>query len=527
MINIRYLKIIVMLVLIKNITFAQLVSSPSRSNEPKCGTVISEEQTGYMERTREMRESIDLTLYSLSNEVPIAVHVIIGGSDGIPNTHDFEPSEVETTIEDANNILDQVGIQLVRCIPINYISKYDNTSGITTQPYGNIYPNITYGSTQELAVAQGESVPDVVNIFIVYNLIGGIFDVCGWASFPGDKAIGRDWIFISGHPTDCSDYGNILAHEVGHYFNLYHTHSGAMEDRINELESRTDGNCGRLGVGDELCDTPADPYFNIIPDPVRACSNDPDDPGDTGPDCELKTSVSCQVYDNTVTPPVQYMPDPTNVMSYGHRQCRTFFSSEQIERFLVSLVVDRPELLSGRCDPNCAINENFDNTFVHNETDVDLFYVSEDITSSATVSATGNTNAITIYNAGESICLNPSFETEHGSTFLAFIDGCEPVPGLRGKSMVPSNSILSNLNVFPNPFSNNAELEFYLAKDNNLTVSVSDMLGNLVNTFIANKSYEAGKHQIPIDGTHLSSGIYYCTIQAGDHIETQKMLLTK
>ena len=524
----KCLKIITIFILIYNITYAQSVLTPS-SREAICGSIISEDHTNYMNRTRELRESTDLTMYRQIGDIPIAVHVITGGTDASPNEIDFDTAEVGATVVDANTILAQVGIQLVQCMPVNFISEYDNSSGMTIQPYGNIYNTVKFGSDEEFSVAQAESVTNVINIFIVYQLVDPLnFPLCGWATFPGEKASGKDWVFLSSNPDDCSNYGSVLAHEIGHYFNLYHTHSGEREGRINELESRTNGNCGLPGVGDELCDTPADPYYNIVPSLIiRDCSNDPNNPLDTGLDCELDTSGSCQVYDYTVTPPVLYMPDPTNVMSYGHGECRINFSQGQIERFLVSLIVDRPDLLSGSCDNICREDEYFDYTHIHSEDYIDVYAVEKDILSEATILATGYDNAITIYNAGESVCLRPPFNAEYGSSFLAFIDGCDPVESLRVPRALKFNSVLSSLTVSPNPFNHIAIMEFDLLEDEVVTVSIFDLVGNQISNLIKAKYYQAGKHQLPIDGTNLPAGIYYCTIQAGDHIETQKMVLTK
>ena len=132
-----------------------------------------------------------------------------------------------------------------------------------------------------------------------------------------------------------------------------------------------------------------------------------------------------------------------------------------------------------------------------------------------------------VYSAGGSIFLDPSFEAEYTSTFSAHIVGCEPVVNLKSGSTKQVNSIFNNLNVLPNPFSNYAEMEFYLTKESRLTATIFDVVGNQIVTLVNNKQYQTGKHQIPINGTDLPAGIYYCIIQAGNQFETQKMVLTK
>jgi len=87
--------------------------------------------------------------------------------------------------------------------------------------------------------------------------------------------------------------------------------------------------------------------------------------------------------------------------------------------------------------------------------------------------------------------------------------------------------LLSNVQVYPNPFTDYADMEFKLEQDSHLTAVLFDMVGNQIETLVNSKKYKAGKHSIPINGSKLPAGIYYCTIPAGNHIETQKMVLTK
>jgi hypothetical protein len=42
-----------------------------------------------------------------------------------------------------------------------------------------------------------------------------------------------------------------------------------------------------------------------------------------------------------------------------------------------------------------------------------------------------------------------------------------------------------------------------------------------------NEKREAGYHIILFDATHLTSGVYFCTIQAGNFQAIKKMLLIK
>ena len=40
-------------------------------------------------------------------------------------------------------------------------------------------------------------------------------------------------------------------------------------------------------------------------------------------------------------------------------------------------------------------------------------------------------------------------------------------------------------------------------------------------------TYQTGTHNILLDGNHLSSGVYYYTLKAGEHHQVRKMLVMK
>ena len=55
---------------------------------------------------------------------------------------------------------------------------------------------------------------------------------------------------------------------------------------------------------------------------------------------------------------------------------------------------------------------------------------------------------------------------------------------------------------------------------------IYDALGKEIAT-IVNEVLKAGSYQADWDGSGYPSGVYFYTIQAGDYIETKKMLLVK
>jgi hypothetical protein len=74
----------------------------------------------------------------------------------------------------------------------------------------------------------------------------------------------------------------------------------------------------------------------------------------------------------------------------------------------------------------------------------------------------------------------------------------------------------------PNPFTNLSTVTVYLQSGSETTLTVMDVLGNVVNEGSLGV-LGAGTHAISLDGSSLSSGIYYYTISTKDHSVTKKM----
>lgn len=66
------------------------------------------------------------------------------------------------------------------------------------------------------------------------------------------------------------------------------------------------------------------------------------------------------------------------------------------------------------------------------------------------------------------------------------------------------------LSIYPNPIETNATFEFTLNNSETLTVEIYDVQGKLVQTIATNKTFLAGKHDLPIElQSNLNSGNYF------------------
>jgi hypothetical protein len=78
----------------------------------------------------------------------------------------------------------------------------------------------------------------------------------------------------------------------------------------------------------------------------------------------------------------------------------------------------------------------------------------------------------------------------------------------------------------PNPFNPATEISFTLEKAGQASLKVHNLRGETVATLV-NGQLGAGRHAVSFDGSQLSSGVYFYTLEAAGTSETRKMLLTK
>lgn len=91
---------------------------------------------------------------------------------------------------------------------------------------------------------------------------------------------------------------------------------------------------------------------------------------------------------------------------------------------------------------------------------------------------------------------------------------------------VPSDYVLYQN--YPNPFNPTTTIEFSIPENGNVTLSVYDINGQLVQKLLDNENFNAGKLKIQFNGSNISSGVYFYSLDVnGKHIRTNKMILIK
>ena len=94
----------------------------------------------------------------------------------------------------------------------------------------------------------------------------------------------------------------------------------------------------------------------------------------------------------------------------------------------------------------------------------------------------------------------------------------------RGFSVLPSEFKL--LPAYPNPFNPMTNISFVMEHENNIKLSIYDIRGREVKILV-NGLQGSGEHTLIWDASDFASGIYYIHIAAGNHVETQKIMLIK
>jgi len=148
------------------------------------------------------------------------------------------------------------------------------------------------------------------------------------------------------------------------------------------------------------------------------------------------------------------------------------------------------------------------------------FGASNSIKSTAIIAANQNI----VYNAEGFIELNTGFlaDATKPMVFLAQIEGCEGL--LREENVVEQTLSIRN---FPNPFTGETTIEFELDEQSIVSLMVVDVRGKVVATLLNETNTYKGSHQTTFNAKGLSHGIYYCTLIAGDKVETLKMVIAK
>ena len=79
---------------------------------------------------------------------------------------------------------------------------------------------------------------------------------------------------------------------------------------------------------------------------------------------------------------------------------------------------------------------------------------------------------------------------------------------------------------YPNPFNPSTKIKFAVPEKSNVLIKVYDILGSEVATLV-NEEMDAGWYENNFNAAGLSSGVYLFRMEAGNYVNTKKMILLR
>jgi hypothetical protein len=253
------------------------------AQKPSCGTGITLSQITLENTINVSAVGSNQSLPQANRKYSIAVYIVKDSS--------YQAGVTQTELDAALNLLNEnfqpIALSFHIC-STNYVNNYQFNSLYTAKNGTSL--------TTEFATT------DMINLYLVEKLYDSTsVAVNGLTYYP---AAGKNYIFLKKSALTTNE----IVHQMGHFFNLYHTHETALGV---ELVSRSSG-CST--TGDKCCDTNADPNIS----------------GASNSNCEYSGSLS----DSNGT---KYQPSVKNFMSYGDISCRCNFTPTQYVRIVYAV----------------------------------------------------------------------------------------------------------------------------------------------------------------------------------------------
>jgi len=103
-------------------------------------------------------------------------------------------------------------------------------------------------------------------------------------------------------------------------------------------------------------------------------------------------------------------------------------------------------------------------------------------------------------------------------------DASTPTGVISNRSELPLDPSLQQS--YPNPFNPTTTIQFSIPEATHVTLRVFDVLGQEIVTLV-NEKREAGRYDVEYNASGLSSGAYFYRLQAGDFVQTKRLILLK
>src|SRR5215813_10771098 len=226
---------------------SQKKSQPYEREE--CGTIVPPGQfeaelarkAGPARKTSPALAIASLT--DASYYLPLTIHMVHDKFGWLGLT----PEQLEVAMQNLNRMWRPVGIQFFIYGEVDNSINDDDMAFPTTPEKRD-------------ALRRVNVVPNTINVYFTNP------GPAGQSSFTKDPVQGvlLSYAFVDGvDGYDGRIFGlEVFAHEMGHYFDLYHTHETWKDSNGDPTKVECPGGDNCSTAGDLLCDTPADPGLN-------------------------------------------------------------------------------------------------------------------------------------------------------------------------------------------------------------------------------------------------------------------------
>jgi len=212
-------------------------------------------------------------------------------------------------------------------------------------------------------------------------------------------------------------------------------------------------------------------------------------------------------------------PDPDDLGNEDGRQCRLVNTED--------LKTQAEEVTGVDLDPFWTVffrEASFPQLRVTRETEQTSFeWLTEQnvpLDLNVPVTINGEEHTVEMENGNGSISVSNEDDLEIDPNDWILMQDPEIIVGLDDLSFSKiGNQLMQN---YPNPFSENTIIEFYLSKSQHAEVCIYNQLGNRIFT-LSNKVYLKGKHQVSFNKGVLSAGVYYYRLISDEGIISRKL----
>lgn len=485
--------------------FAFFLYQPLVISQPIiCGTHVSESDAVAFDHSafREFQRKRATKRNNKKVSIGITIHIV----ETVVGAANIEIQKLYDELDAVNNFFASAGISFFYCGAPRFIQG----RGIYT--YNQAASELNSRS----------AVDNTINIYYMDEIGDNQLSqfACGISQFPWRGKLRDRFIIMQ---KSCSTNGAVLAHELGHYFGLFHTH-----ETFRGREFVNGSNCD--SAGDLLCDTPADP--NLGATGLNGCTyeaNFVDANGD------------------------RYRPDPSNIMSYSPSRCQSNFSEDQNDLMNFYLETTDLSTIIADCDfyPDYAItsNENkqsitsgqimeipytFNNQGIIEDQSVDIHW---QLAQEGEITLTIQKNVLELQAGSGTIneVMKVEFPISKGTgnyTLTAILDPDSKIQerdkrnNFHSIDLTVDNSQFSDVLLFPNPANDRLKV---FARDRgrggDITLQIVDYMGRI---YYEEKKFKNGEEFFAeVDIDFLAAGLYFLNVRYDRDGVSQPFLFLK